>query len=261
MVKLKNQFKTIYLCLIAFIGLLFLFNNHQVMAMDNLVNEINEEIETNLETNQENILNIQKFCALHEIGHAAVAYELSKIQSEFNLINLKTIELKINNEKNTEGGVNFSFDKSQYGYLFSLSVFFGGPEAEKRSTTPIEDFKYKGDDDEKDIENIAQYIIQRGWFLDDFYFATDSLEVRKNKIKNIAQTKTQEIIDKYEEFLSPLADELLEKQKMTKKDFLLSLQKLINQRNNSQEIVPKDITKTPLQNNIKASSGCGCNIL
>lgn len=35
MVKLKKQFKTIYFCLIAFIGLLFLFNNHQVMAMEN----------------------------------------------------------------------------------------------------------------------------------------------------------------------------------------------------------------------------------
>ncbi|MBS2126280.1 SVM family protein ['Fragaria x ananassa' phyllody phytoplasma] len=42
MFKSKNQFKTIYLCLIVFIGLLFLFNNHQVMAMDNNFNIQNE---------------------------------------------------------------------------------------------------------------------------------------------------------------------------------------------------------------------------
>ncbi|MEC4559024.1 MAG: SVM family protein ['Conium maculatum' witches'-broom phytoplasma] len=35
MFNLKNQFKTIYLCLITFLGLLFIFNNHQVMAMNN----------------------------------------------------------------------------------------------------------------------------------------------------------------------------------------------------------------------------------
>ncbi len=32
MIKLKNQFKIIYLCLIIFIGLLFIFSNQQVMA-------------------------------------------------------------------------------------------------------------------------------------------------------------------------------------------------------------------------------------
>ncbi|MBS2126471.1 SVM family protein ['Fragaria x ananassa' phyllody phytoplasma] len=31
----KKKIKTIYLCLIAFIGLLFICNNHQVMAMQN----------------------------------------------------------------------------------------------------------------------------------------------------------------------------------------------------------------------------------
>ncbi|MBP5836283.1 SVM family protein [Candidatus Phytoplasma meliae] len=35
MFKSKNQFNIIYLCLITFIGLLFLFNNHQVIAMNN----------------------------------------------------------------------------------------------------------------------------------------------------------------------------------------------------------------------------------
>ncbi|WP_323847641.1 MAG: SVM family protein [Phytoplasma sp.] len=256
MFKLKNQFKIIYFCLIIFIVLLFLFNNHQVIAMDNLANEITEETE---ET-EEIMISMQKFCALHEIGHAVVAYELSKIQSEFDLIKLKAIELKTDNEETIKGSVDFSFNKSEYGYLFSLSVFLGGPEVEKRITMSIGDFKYKGDDDEKDIENIIQHIIERGWFLGDFYLPTDSLEMRKNKIKNIAQTKTQEILKQYEEILLPLADELLEKHKMTKKEFLLSLQKVINQRNNSQEITPKDIKITQLQNNIK-TSGCCCNIL
>ncbi|XXP77172.1 MAG: SVM family protein [Lettuce witches'-broom phytoplasma] len=35
MIKLKNQFKIIYLCLITFIGLLFIDNTHQLMAMNN----------------------------------------------------------------------------------------------------------------------------------------------------------------------------------------------------------------------------------
>ncbi|MEC4559290.1 MAG: SVM family protein ['Conium maculatum' witches'-broom phytoplasma] len=35
MFKLKKQFKNIYLCLITVIGLLFIFNNHQVMALKN----------------------------------------------------------------------------------------------------------------------------------------------------------------------------------------------------------------------------------
>ncbi|MBP5836284.1 SVM family protein [Candidatus Phytoplasma meliae] len=43
MVKLNNQFKTIYLCLMAFLGLLFIFNNHQViMAMGNKHSNDNE---------------------------------------------------------------------------------------------------------------------------------------------------------------------------------------------------------------------------
>ncbi len=42
MVKLKNQFKTIYLFLITFIGLLFIFNNNRVMAMGNKHSNNNE---------------------------------------------------------------------------------------------------------------------------------------------------------------------------------------------------------------------------
>ncbi|WP_323847916.1 MAG: SVM family protein [Phytoplasma sp.] len=41
MIKLKNQFKTIYLFLIIFVGLLFIFNNHQVMATKNNQNKTN----------------------------------------------------------------------------------------------------------------------------------------------------------------------------------------------------------------------------
>ncbi|MEC4559197.1 MAG: SVM family protein ['Conium maculatum' witches'-broom phytoplasma] len=35
MFQSKNQFKTFYFCLITVIGLLFIFNNHQLMAMNN----------------------------------------------------------------------------------------------------------------------------------------------------------------------------------------------------------------------------------
>lgn len=43
MFKLKNKFKTIYFCLITFIGLLFVFNNHKVVAMHNQNNNSFEE--------------------------------------------------------------------------------------------------------------------------------------------------------------------------------------------------------------------------
>ncbi|XXP77404.1 MAG: SVM family protein [Lettuce witches'-broom phytoplasma] len=42
MFKSKNQYKTIYLCLITFIGLLFIFNTHQAMAMGNKHSNNNE---------------------------------------------------------------------------------------------------------------------------------------------------------------------------------------------------------------------------
>ncbi|MEC4559254.1 MAG: SVM family protein ['Conium maculatum' witches'-broom phytoplasma] len=45
MVKLKNQIKTIYLGLITYIGLLFIFNNHQVMAMQNNKNKQKNEFD------------------------------------------------------------------------------------------------------------------------------------------------------------------------------------------------------------------------
>ncbi|WP_252861491.1 SVM family protein [New Jersey aster yellows phytoplasma] len=218
MFKLKNQFKIIYLFSITFISLLFIFNN-KVMAMDDLVNEITEENEI-IQENEEDIISIQKFCSLHEMGHALVAYDLSQIDSGNDLINLKTIELKVNNKEIQkdgvilkeliEGGVDFSFDRSQFGYLFSLNVSLGGPEAEKRIKMPIEELKYKGHDDEKDIQDIIEYIIQRDWF-SEYYSKTNNIEETKQNIRNFAQEKTEQIIDKYERFLSPLADELLEK--------------------------------------------------
>ncbi|MBS2126470.1 SVM family protein ['Fragaria x ananassa' phyllody phytoplasma] len=42
MVQLNNQFKIIHLCLITFLELLFIFNNHQVMAMGNKHSNNNE---------------------------------------------------------------------------------------------------------------------------------------------------------------------------------------------------------------------------
>uniref|UniRef100_UPI0003803B9C SVM family protein n=1 Tax=Vaccinium witches'-broom phytoplasma TaxID=85642 RepID=UPI0003803B9C len=46
MIKLQKKIKIIYLCLITFIGILFILNDNQVMAMNNLNDEntINKEI-------------------------------------------------------------------------------------------------------------------------------------------------------------------------------------------------------------------------
>ncbi|XXP77162.1 MAG: SVM family protein [Lettuce witches'-broom phytoplasma] len=49
MFQLKNQFKMIYLCLIAFLVLLFLFNNYSLMAMSN--NENKQKKHTNCRKN------------------------------------------------------------------------------------------------------------------------------------------------------------------------------------------------------------------
>ncbi|MBP5836226.1 SVM family protein [Candidatus Phytoplasma meliae] len=43
MFRLNNQFKTIYFSLIAFLGLLFIINNRQVMAMNQNNNNINQQ--------------------------------------------------------------------------------------------------------------------------------------------------------------------------------------------------------------------------
>ncbi|XXP77250.1 MAG: SVM family protein [Lettuce witches'-broom phytoplasma] len=48
MVKLKNQFKMIYLCLIAFLGLLFIFNKHQMMTMNNNTKQNVDSFDTSL---------------------------------------------------------------------------------------------------------------------------------------------------------------------------------------------------------------------
>ncbi|PQP79353.1 hypothetical protein C6B37_02025 [Candidatus Phytoplasma phoenicium] len=258
MMKLQNQFKIISsICLFSFLGL-FLINNYQVMAMNNLINEEIQEI-TDMEENEEvkNTISVQKLGALHEIGHAIVAYELSQQRKDAYLINLKKIKLTQDDDKKiTNGETNFVFDKEKpFGHLFALSVFYGGLEAEKTITVPIEKFKSIGNHDEQDIERTAQNIVDKRFFLGDFYSSTDSLKIRTNKIKNIAKTKTQEIIQQYKEFLSPLADELLKKQNITKREFENLLKELINQINSSQK---KTQTETIYQTqyNLKEPNCC-----
>ncbi|PQP79794.1 hypothetical protein C6B37_01065 [Candidatus Phytoplasma phoenicium] len=50
MFKLQNQFKIINICLLAFLGLLFINNNYQVMAMDNSdISENNSVVDNHIE--------------------------------------------------------------------------------------------------------------------------------------------------------------------------------------------------------------------
>ncbi|MDV3166496.1 MAG: SVM family protein ['Waltheria sp.' little leaf phytoplasma] len=251
------------------LGFFLIINNDQVMAMEDLFHEEIQEItETNLEENEEiinninkiNIMTKQKFVSFHEIGHAVVAFELSQRSKEYSgLIKLKKITLKQDDEK-IDGSTDFSFDKNNsFGHLFALSVYYGGLEAEKNITTSIEEIKSRGQHDEQDIEKTTQYIIERGWFLGDLYLSTDSLEIRKDKIKNIAQTKTQEIIRQYQEFLSPLADELLKREVIEIKEFQKLLKDLIIQRKPSQK--PKQPKKIEKSNYNYQKSKCYCVIL
>ncbi|QKX95232.1 MAG: putative secreted protein, SAP67-like [Rapeseed phyllody phytoplasma] len=76
MFKLQNQFKIINICLLVFLGLLFINNNYQVMAMGNKNSSNNSEISNDKEY------------ALY------VKAELA-IQSELTI-------LKLNNEKKSE---------------------------------------------------------------------------------------------------------------------------------------------------------------
>lgn len=98
--------------------------------------------------------------------------------------------------------------------------------------------------------------------MDDLVNETNNFEETKQNIRNFSKIKTENIIEKYEIFLSPLADELLEKQRMTKKEFVKSLNKLINKEKISQKTIQNETINEfdELQYNIK-TSGCNCNIL
>ncbi|MBP5836227.1 SVM family protein [Candidatus Phytoplasma meliae] len=64
MFQLKNQFKTIYLCLIAFLGILFIFNNHQVMAAPK--KEKGKEIASSKEIKKTNKKDVQNYFELYK---------------------------------------------------------------------------------------------------------------------------------------------------------------------------------------------------
>lgn len=95
--------------------------------------------------------------------------------------------------------------------------------------------------------------------LGDLYLSTDSLEIRKNKIKNIAQTKTQEIIQQYKEFLSPLADELLQREVIGIEEFKRLIKELIIQIKPSQK--PEQLETNEQSNYNHKKSKCECVIL
>ncbi|XXP77144.1 MAG: SVM family protein [Lettuce witches'-broom phytoplasma] len=60
--KLKNQFKMIYLCLMTFIGLLFLFNNYQLMAAP----KKEKEIASSKEIKKTNKKDVQNYFELYK---------------------------------------------------------------------------------------------------------------------------------------------------------------------------------------------------
>ncbi|MDO8057518.1 SVM family protein [Candidatus Phytoplasma gossypii] len=269
MFKLKPNLLFFKFVLFINLGFFLIIHNNFVMAMEDLSHEEIQEIkETESEENEaltstiskSNIMTKQKFVSLHEIGHAVVAFELNRRNREFSdLIKFRRIELK-EDDKKIDGSTDFYFDRdSAFGHLFALSVYYGGLEAEKIISTPIEQIKSRGEHDEQDIEKTVEYIIQRGWFLGDLYLSTDSLEIRKDKIKNIAQQKTQEIIQQYQEFLSPLADELLKREIIESEEFRSLLKELIDQRKPFQKSEQSE-TIEKSNYNIRKSK-CDCVIL
>ncbi|MBS2126617.1 SVM family protein ['Fragaria x ananassa' phyllody phytoplasma] len=111
MFQLKKQFKIIHLCLITFIGLLFIINNHQLIAMQNNKNKqiLQKAQPTDEEVNdffrlvkkqKEIIQNIkQKYPLLH---NASVKEIEEWVCSD---INLKT-ESQSSNKKTTNLDLN-----------------------------------------------------------------------------------------------------------------------------------------------------------
>ncbi|MEC4559255.1 MAG: SVM family protein ['Conium maculatum' witches'-broom phytoplasma] len=65
MFKSKNQFKTIYLCLITFLGILFIFHNYQVMAAPK--KEKGKEIASSKEIKKTNKTDVQNYFELYKI--------------------------------------------------------------------------------------------------------------------------------------------------------------------------------------------------
>ncbi|PWV43956.1 MAG: hypothetical protein DF280_01730 ['Brassica napus' phytoplasma] len=69
----------------------------------------------------------------------------------------------------------------------------------------------------KDIQDIIEYIIQRDWF-SEYYSKTNNIEETKTKYSKLcSRKKLNKLLTNMKDFLSPLADELLEKKIMTKK--------------------------------------------
>ncbi|MEC4558627.1 MAG: SVM family protein ['Conium maculatum' witches'-broom phytoplasma] len=96
MFKSKNQFKTIFLCLITFISLLFIFHNHQTMAMDNQNNNnINQQ--TNGDTKLLNLIN-QRNNLEQQINNAQnnnlTLIEIQALQNHHRLIKRRIILYK-----------------------------------------------------------------------------------------------------------------------------------------------------------------------
>ncbi len=102
MFKSKKQFNIIYFCLMTFIGLFFIFNNHQVMAMNN-----NEAGTSNNPSIEEIIINTKQKIRDNANKKVNIEKEISQernnqnnIQKIENLTQIsKNLTLLINNQK------------------------------------------------------------------------------------------------------------------------------------------------------------------
>ncbi|MCQ9618819.1 MAG: SVM family protein [Candidatus Phytoplasma pruni] len=84
MLKLKNQFKIIYLCLITFISLLFIIDNNQIMGMDS--NKGKQILNNKINNSNFNELEFNEFCKLIEQRK-----QITQLQK---IINSKNISIK-----------------------------------------------------------------------------------------------------------------------------------------------------------------------
>ncbi|EMR14765.1 MULTISPECIES: SVM family protein [16SrII (Peanut WB group)] len=254
MFKLNKQLSLFNIILFIFLGFLFVVNNYKVMAMKNDKNKSFSEVkDEEILFSNDSEVNIDKIYALHEVGHAIVAYELGQRHS---LIDIARINLDKQQENLIAGTTTFQADDDHFSLLDQLAFYFGGIEAEKTTNEPLEQIKYRFQHDEKEIKIILKKIIQNKLFLD-LYSNANSIEEQKNILKNIAQKMAEEVIIKYRNYLCIIAEELLQKKRMSSFEFKKIINTLIN---DEQEINQEEINQE-FKVQKKSKSICNCIFL
>ncbi|XXP77403.1 MAG: SVM family protein [Lettuce witches'-broom phytoplasma] len=164
MFKSKNQFNIIYLCLIAFLGLLFIFNTHQIMAMNNYnltdSNSINNKI-NELYLERKNLATKISYLLIYDV-------DVTKFQQQlYNLVqiiqNLYQRLSIVNTLKDINNQIwKFSYERNQIAIKI-LSCSFS------HQNETIEELNYNHQKIVQKINNLRQKYINLQYKLNEFH--------------------------------------------------------------------------------------------